>query len=384
MRTVPLSGCERTSGFDACVFVLHPRSMDEVRNERLDDSAAQLAVAGRGERGGSAPRRQKPPRGVPRWFWAGLVLIAVAMGAAGYWLLVPHNGAVKLTPPKKSGRPLSFAGSFPAASEPGLKGPLGIAVIGERVFVSESDAGLIREFGENGARAGSIALTKANGAARVYPADLAAVGDDRLAVVDTAASRVLLVAIDDGAETLVIGAEEPATAPKQPTAVAGLDDGVAVADATDHVVKVYGRDGRYLRTLGSGLAPKLGFVGGMSLVGGLLYVSDSNAGRVVVLDPTTGALARILPDKMTLPRGLCGASGGRLLVVQTFGPRVAVLATDGSLLDSIPGSKRDTAVEAQPILPKAVAWMASTQRAYVTDAGDGRVRVYNLLDATKR
>jgi sugar lactone lactonase YvrE len=30
------------------------------------------------------------------------------------------------------------------------------------------------------------------------------------------------------------------------------------------------------------------------------------------------------------------------------------------------------------VLPKGVAWMASTARVYVADAGDGRIRVFNL------
>jgi hypothetical protein len=36
------------------------------------------------------------------------------------------------------------------------------------------------------------------------------------------------------------------------------------------------------------------------------------------------------------------------------------------------------------MLPKGVAWMASTGRVYVSDAGDGRIRVYAVAETGDR
>jgi outer membrane protein assembly factor BamB len=308
-----------------------------------------------------------------------LVLALVALGS--WWYLTGRNdGSVPLAAPSADATStITLAGYFPAQSDAPLKNPLGIAVIGERVFVSESDAGAIREFAANGARRQVITLPRAPGGRAAYPADLAALGDEVLAVVDTASSRVFLVSLAaPDAAPLVVGADAPKTAPRQPTGVARVADGVAVADGSDHLIKVYDSNGSYLRSLGASLVPRLGFVGGMALADGRLYVADSNAGRVVALDPGTGAQVGLLPDRIQLPRGIAGVDGGRILVASTFDRSLVLYGTDAQAKASITQHTANVDALARLVLPKAVAWMAPTRRAYVADAGSGRVRVYNV------
>jgi outer membrane protein assembly factor BamB len=312
--------------------------------------------------------------------WAVLVL-ALLLGVGTWWFLSrPGPGAVALAPPPQdTTATITFAGVFPGQADPPLANPLGIAVIGRRVFVAESDAGVIREFAEDGARVRVIRLPRASKRLAAYPADLAAVSDDALAVVDTASSRVFVVSlVTDGDKPLVLGEQDPKTAPSQPTAVARLADGIAVADGSDHTIKVYDAEGVYLRSIGGSLKPQLAFAGGMALVGGRLYVADSNAGRVIAIDPETGALVGMLPDRMQLPRGLGPADAGRLLVVSTFGRSLSLYDSAGTLVASITPDTGTPEAAARFVLPKGVAWMASTGRVYVSDAGDGRIRVYNL------
>jgi DNA-binding beta-propeller fold protein YncE len=315
--------------------------------------------------------------------WA-LLALAVALIGAGIWLyLNPGDGSVPLVAaPKDATSTITFAGSFPADAEPSLLNPLGIAVIGERVFVAESDAGVIREFAADGGRVRTIDLPRASERQPAYPADLAVVDENTLAVVDAASARVLLVSLSANAgEPLALGADDPATAPKQPTAIARLADGIAVADGRDHDIKVYDASGRFLRSIGAAIVPPLTFPGGMSLVGGRLYVADSNTGRVLALDPETGTQVGALTAPLQLPRGIAPVDGGRLLVVATFGRSLTLFDAVGTLTSSVTPHSGGIDAAARLALPRGVAWMAATGRAYVSDAGSGRIRVYNVAAA---
>jgi DNA-binding beta-propeller fold protein YncE len=323
------------------------------------------------------------PRARRAVMWA-LLALTVALIGAGIWsYLNPRDGSVPLAAaPKDATSTITFAGSFPADPEQPLVNPLGVAVIGERVFVAESDAGVIREFAADGGRVRTIALPRASEAKPAYPADLAVIDENTLAVMEAASARVLVVSLGANAdEPIALGVEDLATAPKQPTAVARLADGIAVADGRDHDIKVYDTSGAYLRTLGAGLEPPLTFPGGMSLVGGRLYVADSNSGRVLALDPETGAQVGALTAPLQLPRGIAAVDGGRLLVVSTFGRSLTLFDAVGTLTSSVTPHSDGIDSTARLVLPRGVAWMAATGRAYVSDAGSGRIRVYNVAAA---
>lgn len=352
--------------------------MDKRSNHTDGASAGAPAIDARGKpprRGILQPQARRPVA------VGALVLVLLLVGLGIWWYLAGLNeGSVSLVSPSADATStVAFAGSFPAQADPPLENPLGIAIIGERIFVSESDAGVIREFAANGARRQVITLPRDPGASTVYPSDMAAVGDDMLAVVDTASSRVLVVSITP-ADTapIVLGANAPTTAPLQPTAVARLADGIAVADGRDHLIKVYDMTGTYVRSMGASLEPQLGFVGGMVLVRGRLYVADSNAGRVVTINPETGAQVGTLPRPIQLPRGIAAVDGGRVLVASTFDRSLSLYDLGGQMIASVTPDTLNLDPMARLTLPKGVAWMASTRRAYMSDAGDGRIHVYNV------
>ena len=340
-----------------------------------------------------APRRDSgaPSRGGSRWpFWVAAALVAIALVAAGaVWFRSAADraaGVVPLAPPSaESTSPLSFAGSFPAATDPPLSGPFGIAVLDGRVFVAESLAGVVREFALDGRRVRSIKVPRPSADATAYPADIALVdAGKKLAVVDSAGARVLLLPVDGNASRpVIVGARDARTAPGQPTAVAAVPEGVAIADAKARLVRVYRLDGTFVRDLGETLAPRLGFVGGMAFKAGRLYVSDSNQGRVVVLDVATGAAALLWPERLRLPRGIADAAGV-FAVAETFGPALSLHAPDGASVARIDAETPGLEEAGKLRLPKSVAWSGPSSRLYVSDAGDGRVKVYNYVPSKDR
>lgn len=327
------------------------------------------------------------PRG-GRGAFAVLVLAVIVLAAAGVMFAVlrpagpsragaPGGGASADT--SGSARLLEPLASFPATGEPALRNPIGVAVSGLRVFVAEADAGVVREFTSEGEGVRTFRLPVSTVARVVYPSDLAVVDDETLAVVDTAGSRVLLVDIaSETSPVRTLGPRSGTAALERPTAVAVLDDGIAVADSRARAVRVYSTGGRLVRTLGLGAAPRLGFVGGMTLSDGRLYVSDSNAGRIVVLDPGSGVVLDVWPDKMHLPRGLASLPGARIAVAETFGARVAVETSAGTVLDAsgsgLDGPRNDPRIA----LPKGVAWMPRAKTLFVTDGARGTVVALRL------
>ncbi|MHB1340762.1 MAG: NHL repeat-containing protein [Coriobacteriia bacterium] len=328
----------------------------------------------------SSPRGPRP-RGVrPRDLLAaiGIILLVAVIAGAVWWYASRPVGKVDLRrPPADTTQTVTYAGTFPAEDRPRLLNPLGIAIEGERLYVAESDAGRISVFGLSGEEIGTIAVPVAVGSPAAYPADVAMVNAESVAVVDTAARRVVLLAADPEAtaEPTIVGAADKKTAPVQPTAVAAADGELYVADGAAHDIKVYDSDGVFVRSIGADLTPALTFVGGLCVLGDGLYATDSNAGRVLVLNKSTGEQVTIFSESRALPRGIAQGPDEGLLVVDTFSRMVDITSADGVRIDGIDGN---VAGEGTLGSPRDVAWYAAETRAYVTDAARGVISVYNI------
>jgi len=296
-----------------------------------------------------------------------LTLLVVAAGVAAWILLEP-------TAPGR-GRLADLAGVFPAEDAPALANPLGIAWDGERLFVAESDAGTVRIFDAEGGDLGAIVLPATGDLPAAYPSVLA-LADSRLAIVDNAANRVIVVAAEsaDTAEViLTLGAGDDA--PRQPTAVAYADGEFFVADAGDGTIGVYGDSGDHLRTLGAELEPALGFVGSIEVVDGQLFIADSNAGRVLVLDAATGEQVAVYGDRYALPRVIDSMDTTHFAVLDAFERAVYIVSPGGVRLDAIDA---ESVPEGPLSSPRGAVWVEGDARLYVTDGGLGRVVVYNV------
>lgn len=304
-----------------------------------------------------------------------LLVAAIVVGVVLWWFhFEPGRASVGAGVQGQTAH-ASFAGVFPSEEETPLANPLGIVAEGGRLFVAESDAGVIGVFDPEGARLGDIVLAPESGMPTAYPSVLA-IADGRLAVVDNAGDRVIVVdalPADPAEVRLTLGAGE--NVPLRPTAVTYADGEYLVADAADGTIKAYDGSGGYLLTLRSDALSSLGSVGGLAVADDGLVVSGSNAGRVAVLDLETGKQKRTLGDSYKLPRALVELDGRRMAVVDTLSHAVYIVGADGSRLFSLDA----TSVPEGPLnSPRGAAWMQERSRLYVTDADLGRVLVYEL------
>ncbi|MDO8986824.1 MAG: hypothetical protein Q7V14_01190, partial [Coriobacteriia bacterium] len=202
-----------------------------------------------------------------------------------------------------------------------------------------------------------------------------------LGVVDTAGSRVLVVDPGDpkaqGVEFTGGGGEGRILSP---TAIDAQDGRVYVADSSDGSVREYEESGNFLRIM-SFESPGPTFVGGLCLDGETLWVSDSNADRVIAVNLATGAQSGTLQRRLGLPRGVAVTQSGRIMVAETFGRRISVFDPSGtSIIDLFPdafteGILNDGLLEA----PESLVWDEGSSRLYVTDVNAGRIKVYNYL-----
>lgn len=171
-----------------------------------------------------------------------------------------------------------------------------------------------------------------------------------------------------------------------PLGLAVAKDGTLyVADALSdkpagHRILVFGKDGSLVKTLGKGeLNYPNAIVAGTH---GEIYVSDSNNGRVVVIDSSgkvTSVLARGIGDgDLGLPRGMAIDDSGRLFVVDTTDHMVR-LFTVGSSPTAAPSyvaSFGDQGREdGQFMFPNGLA-TDTRGRVYITDRDNNRIQVW--------
>lgn len=305
-----------------------------------------------------------------------VAVVTLIAGAVGLSLLLKprHPGAVELLEPSGSS-PLTFAGVFPAGEDEPLTNPLGIAYDGEFLYVAESDAGVIRVFDANGGRVGTIGLPVAEGQRVAYPSAIA-VADERLAVVDNAGGRVLLLGPEPAdAATILAVLGEQGEQPLQPTAVTYSDGELLVADAGDNTVKAYDTDGVHLRTLEpDSISGERGLTA-LSVVDGVIYAVGSSSGSVHALDLETGSALRQAAGEYPMPRTVEPVGGDMLAVVDGLERSVLFVDTDGKEIAVVDNG---TVLDVSLSSPRGAAWLAGDERLYVTDAGSGRVFVFNV------
>ncbi len=155
-------------------------------------------------------------------------------------------------------------------------------------------------------------------------------------------------------------------------------DSILVSDVDDHVVKEYAASGRFLKQLGRpGNEPGTftypnGIATGMD---GVLYVADSNNGRVQVFE--SGRFVRFLePPKdnpFVRPKALAIDKFGRVHVVDSLKSLVYVFASQGRFLFDYGG---ESETEGRLTLPTDIAIDTDTGQVFIADRGGDRVLVW--------
>jgi DNA-binding beta-propeller fold protein YncE len=239
---------------------------------------------------------------------------------------------------------------------------------------------------------------------------VAVVDEDTLAVVDTAGQRVVLLPSqpvpppdaaegepEDGSgdadgdsdevsqdEPLVVGADDPDTAPGQPTAVAALDGELFVADAATSLIRRYDSEGRYTSDLGEGLEPPLSFVGALFASEDILWAADSNGGRVLMLSPKNGELVGLLQKQMRLPRGVTAdLAADAVFVTDRFEGTIETFDLAGQSEGAIredPSTAPSAADDALRIVSPEDIAHDPDGLLYVSDAASGRVIVLTVSE----
>ena len=325
----------------------------------------------------------------PRALWIAVAFITVLAIVALALVVIFRGGAMDAVGvdlvgfSENSTATAGFAGQFPSLESPALAEPRGIDADGERLFVALSGTGAVGVFGYDGARIATISIPPAEGAPVAYPIDVDVISAERVAVVDTSGSRLVFVNPEDPEAQLQALEATGEFALSQPTSAEFFDGELFVADASDQSIKVFDANGDPLRVIGKDLTPPLAFIGGMHMSDGLLWVSDSIAGRVLALSPEDGTVVNSLQERFDLPRGMISAMANRLLVAEAFAGTVGMFYVgDGSALESI-GDPATEGLDRGGLMtkPEAVWWDAKNSRAYITDSTQGRVKVFNLREA---
>lgn len=170
----------------------------------------------------------------------------------------------------------------------------------------------------------------------------------------------------------------------QPLGIALSPDGdVWVTDlsAPFHRIEVFGRDGTLKRTIGQ--QGVLDFPNMIAFdAAGNAYVTDSNNGRLIVIDEagnmTPGVGPGVSPGALGLPRGTAVDDVGRLYVVDATGHAVHLYRTGGSETgrpEFIDDFGAEGSGNGQFAYPNGVA-TDDRARVYVTDRENDRVQVW--------
>jgi DNA-binding beta-propeller fold protein YncE len=171
----------------------------------------------------------------------------------------------------------------------------------------------------------------------------------------------------------------------QPVGIAFAPDGdVWITDLSPpyHRVEVFGLDGTLKREIGR--ETTFDFPNMIAFdAAGNAYVTSSNAGRLVIIDPVSGAEVSGLsrgsaPGALGLPRGVAIDGEGRLYVVDTTGQTVHLYraVTEGDLRPVHLADFGTQGVEDGAFqFPNGVA-VDDRARVYVTDRENNRVQVW--------
>ena len=274
----------------------------------------------------------------------------------------------------------------------GTSRPIGVAVSpsGDRIYVTEGEGTkLVRIYDRTGKKLGTLQPPKSTGPSHqpVYVAVNPITSD--VYVSDRPAQSVYIYNAK-GAYLRTFVPRGNLGGGWQPLGLAFNADGdlyVTDVSAKAHRVLAFGPDGALTRTLGA--KDKLVFPNGIAIDKlGTTYVSDSNNGRLVTIDPV-GKLAATISrgagaGDLGMPRGAAIDNSGRLHVVDTSAHTVKVyrIAAASSASSAAPTVKylgsfgEEGQVDGAFEFPNGVATDARG-RIYVTDRENNRVQVWS-------
>jgi hypothetical protein len=321
--------------------------------------------------------------------------VLFALLAVGALALAPKPAAqVPRIDDVKSDVALSFVFAFPEADAPQLRRPVGVVADGDRVYVVDSAAGVVRVYDDRGIERDVVG--EGTFGVPVYAAVDAKRGV--LYVTDRAKRALFLFGLDDGA---LVGTLTPIAAAGStiatawaPLALDVAESGVlAVSDVlARHRVLLLQPDGRIIEEIGgaqaaqetSGVAVALDFPNAVRATTDEVWVADSNNQRALVFG-RDAAFRKVVPTG-GLVRGfdfvppVPGSAESTLVAfVDTLGGGIFLMDMSGTSLGRFggPGS-----TEGMLAFPNDVSVDAERGRLYVADTGNRRVQVWDVVPAS--
>ncbi len=290
---------------------------------------------------------------------------------------------------------LRFLFAFPGTDDTPLERPVGVVAAGDRVYVVDSNEGVVRVYDDRGVERNVI------GEGVLGVPVYAAVDAERgvLYVTDREKRQVFLFGLDDGAlvGTLAPVADEGSTIATAwaPLAIDVEDSGtLLVTDVFGrHRVLVLEPDGRIVREIGgaqaaaetTGVAVVLDFPNAVRVDGDEVWVADSNNKRALVFG-LDGGFLRVVPTG-GLVRGfdfvppLSDTTETTIVAfVDTLGSGISLMDLSGASLGRFGGAG---SAEGALAFPNDVSVDAGRGRLYVADTGNRRVQVWDVVPAAE-
>ncbi|MEW6189120.1 MAG: 6-bladed beta-propeller [Actinomycetota bacterium] len=281
-------------------------------------------------------------------------------------------------------RPPEFLFSIKGKSEGArvinpLRGPLGITIFQDRVFVADSGNSEVKIFNLDGRFLSSFPVTTiAVEKPTTYPVGITIDDDGKIYVSEIRSQKLMVFNFQGRFLYNFPRGRENSRVLIKPLAVTFANDKLYVTDIGDQSVKVFDKRGRLLLKFGKKGSKKGDFLfpnGITALEDGTILVADSNNRRVQVFDPQGNFLSFLGRSKalFNLPRGIAIDGKGRIHVVDTFSRAVFVFDAKGKHLFSYGGFDEG---EHQFGFPNGIAISSSTRRIYITDRGKNSVMVW--------
>ncbi|MRS12779.1 MAG: hypothetical protein EG823_06880 [Actinobacteria bacterium] len=308
---------------------------------------------------------------------------ALFAGAAIAILAPAAKVAVPTVSPVGEAAPsLSYVRSLPDAGDAPLIRPVGLAVGDGRIYVSDSEAAVVRVFSVAGFDLGEIGR-----GALVVPAYAASDNATGTLLVVDRETRSVLRFSAEGVRLDDLRPSNESTPTWGPLGVACDGEGsVAVTDSSGrHRMVVMNRAGEVRFSLGSAEATAvpgdvsvaLDFPNAVAFGDDTIWVSDGNNRRVLVFD-REGAFQRLVRVN-GIARGLAFLEGDQgktyVAVVDALASEIVLLDTDGSEVTryGAPGS-----AAGQLAYPNDVVYDAQSSQLFVADTGNARVQVWSV------
>lgn len=257
-----------------------------------------------------------------------------------------------------------------------LSQPQGVVIDEKRgkVYVADTGNHAVFEFERDGRFVGALPV-KPGAEQTGFPYGLAISGD-RLYVSDPAAGRIDVFDFKKDEFVTSLRPGPSLTHGFAPTglAVAGNGD-LVVADSAAHRVLVFDVKGNVKAVIGKpgSSEGRLAYPNDVAVQGDQIFVADSNNSRVQVFR-VDGRFERVFTskDQIALPRGIAVDPAGRLWVADVLAHKVRVLGEDGKTLHSL----GDATLDSQSFrFPNDLA-LDGRGRVFVADREKGRVQVW--------